>query len=531
MRYIKTVLTVSIISCGVWAQENGQYDPLSELDKVNTDTFRAKVSQPMEMPNGVSLNDKAINGDITHQVESNPQAKAYLRQMQQYGVSRKGESDREGTQRLRDDINTATKSTNMQVYAQSGNDDVLRMKQQVNTKTGVTNKGYNNAAVETSEVSEERVQQYKKQMQQQGVTELFSDERLAKKTRQYENAAKVLADKSQMKMANALQQYEGLSQRQALSFSGQVAPGEEASPSVRNVVFFSFSMREAEILEAMKAAVRDGSTMVLNGIASHHTGIHDTIRELQYIGRDLSIKPDVRFKPKLFEKYNVTKVPTILYEKDGVAVSAEGILNVGWLKSKHKEVSEDKFYGNYGAVYAVEEESLLETIRSRMANYDWTGKREKAITGYWKKQNFNTLPPATESQTWYIDPTVRVQKDIKNPNGDYLARAGQVINPLASSPTPLTFYVFDPTDTTQLSWMHNTINTDANNGQVMLMFSRLNKEKGWDHLSALREHFSRELYQLPKELINKFDLKALPVKVTADLNRKVFKVEQFEVQQ
>jgi len=79
--------------------------------------------------------------------------------------------------------------------------------------------------------------------------------------------------------------------------------------------------------------------------------------------------------------------------------------------------------------------------------------------------------------------------------------------------------------------MHNTINTDANNGQVMLMFSRLNKEKGWDHLSALREHFSRELYQLPKELINKFDLKALPVKVTADLNRKVFKVEQFEVQQ
>ena len=343
MRYIKTALAVSIISCGVFAQQSASYDPLSEVDKVNTDAFKQQVAKPMGMPTSPSLSDKAINGDITDQVDNNPKAKAYLRQMQQFGIGEGNPADASDAQRLLNKVDESTKANANKVYAQADSDDVVRMKQHVNAKTGAANKGYNNVAVETSQVSEQRVLEYKTQMQQQGVTELFSDERLAKKTRQYENAAKVLAERSQIEMANALQQYEGLSHRQAMSFSGQVAPGEEASPSVRNIVFFSFSMREAEILEAMKAAVRDGSTMVLNGIASHHTGIHDTIRELQYIGRDLPIKPDVRFKPKLFEKYNITKVPTILYEKDDVAVSAEGILNVGWLKSKHKEVSEDKF--------------------------------------------------------------------------------------------------------------------------------------------------------------------------------------------
>jgi conjugal transfer pilus assembly protein TraW len=281
----------------------------------------------------------------------------------------------------------------------------------------------------------------------------------------------------------------------------------------------------------MKAAVRDNAQIYLKGIAKHHTGVHDTIRELQMIGGDLDVKPDVRFKPKYFERFNIEKVPTILYQKDDVTVSAEGIVNLGWLKNKHESATEDTFFGNYGNVTAVVEESLLDTIRKRMEAYDWEGKKEKAIKGYWKKQEFNALPPATKDDVWYIDPTVRVQKDITNGNGDLLAKAGDVKNAIASTGMPLTLYIFDPTNIAQLQWAHTLVNNDVNNGQVMVMFSKLDKSRGWKHLDYLRKHFSRELYQLPRELIRKFDLTGLPVKVSTDLSRNVLKVEQFNVEE
>jgi len=66
-------------------------------------------------------------------------------------------------------------------------------------------------------------------------------------------------------------------------------------------------------------------------------------------------------------------------------------------------------------------------------------------------------------------------------------------------------------------------------GQTMLIFSQLDKTKGWKHLDALRTYFSRELYELPKEMIQKFNLSHLPVKVTTDMQRKLLRVQQFNV--
>jgi conjugal transfer pilus assembly protein TraW len=384
---------------------------------------------------------------------------------------------------------------------------------------------YNAQAQAVAEKTAAIIEREKQRMAKNGDLERFSEKNLAEQVKQNENAAKLIAKDSMGSLANTLTEKFGFEAGLASAFSNQPKPEEQLVKGI----FISFSMTDAQILEAMRAAVKDGSQLYLNGLKRGHQGMHDTIRNLQKIGMKLPVKPDVRFQPKKFEKFGIKVVPTMIYATPEKTVLVEGMLNMQWLQNKHDSEGVEGNLGNYGSVFAVEEESIIETFRKRMESHDWDGKKEKAIDGYWAKQSFNTLPRATKAQTWYIDPTVRVQKNISNPQGQLLANAGDVINPLKSAPIPLTIYAFDPTDTEQLQWAHNRVNSDNNNGQVMLMFSRIDSEKGWDHLAALRKHFKREMYQLPKELIKKFDLKALPVKVTTIVDKGVLKIEQINL--
>lgn len=391
-----------------------------------------------------------------------------------------------------------------------------------------TVKTFDQIAVQIAEQAKVGTDKTKSQLEQSGVLSRFSEQGVAKQIEQYRNAAQLLAENSQLEMSKLINTEFGFDEKTARSFNGD---GTDMGEDIEiKAIFISFSMSRKEIEEAMKAAVSENAVTYLNGIGVKHKGIHDTIKELQLIGSSLKTKPDVRFKPKLFAKHNIQKVPTILYQANEKVLLAEGILNLGWLKAKHAQQSESGFIGNYGKVYQVQEESLLKTLRSRMEGYDWTGKREQAIAGFWKKQQFRTLPKAEKNEHWYIDPTVKVLNDIKNPNGDYLAKQGQTVNPLSEAKLPLTLYVFNPTDQKQLEWTHAKLMSDANAGQVMLLFSEINKEKGWEHLGALRKHFSRELYQLPQELISKFDLTGLPAKISTDLSRQVLKIEQFKLE-
>ena len=381
---------------------------------------------------------------------------------------------------------------------------------------------YNAQAQAVAEKTAAIIEREKQRMAKNGDIERFSDNNLAEQIKMNENAAKLIAKDSMGSLANTLTEEFGFEAGLASAFSNQPKPEEQYVKGI----FISFSMTDAQILEAMKAAVRDGSQIYLNGLKTGHKGMHDTIRKLQMIGVKLPVKPDVRFQPKKFERFDIKVAPTMIYATAEKTVIVEGMLNMQWLMNKHDSEGVEGNLGNYGSVFAVEEESIIETFRKRMESHDWDGKKEKAINGYWAKQSFNTLPRATKAQTWYIDPTVRVQKNISNPQGQLLASAGDVVNPIKSAPIPLTIYAFDPTDTDQLQWAHNRVNSDNNNGLVMLMFSKIDSDKGWDHLAALRKHFKREMYQLPKELIKKFDLKALPVKVTTIFDKGVLKVEQ-----
>lgn len=389
-----------------------------------------------------------------------------------------------------------------------------------------TSKNKANNRVETGfiEQQEEKLKQYKEQLQKAGMLDGFDEASISIQTKKHEDAAKLIASQSQTGMQNALAKELGLVPDDVKQFN----PTELDNPLRQKAIFISFSMADSGIEAAMRTATKDSATLFLKGMHPNDSGIQDTIKRLQIIGRKLDVKPDVRFKPRLFDEYNITAVPTSLV-KDGDKVAyASGLTNLSWLSSKVKK-DETGFLGFYGDTMAVIEKDIRIEIKERFANYDFKDKRKKVVDNFWKKQTFNALPPAQKNDSWYIDITVKAKADIINPRGDKLATAGQVISPMSNMATPLTLVVFDPLDGRQVEWASNHVHNVDYSGDIMVMFSRIDVVNGWDHLAALREHFGRELYKLPKELIHRFNIESLPVVISSDMDKQLMRVEQFDV--
>ncbi|MDC8832954.1 TrbC family F-type conjugative pilus assembly protein [Alteromonas gilva] len=383
----------------------------------------------------------------------------------------------------------------------------------------------NPQAKEYLENQERLLKQQTERMSELGYLDGYDAETQAAKAQRYENAAKLIADNTTAELANSLQKYAGLSEGEAKAFN----PAFSAPSKDVLGIFISFSMPEQKILEAFKVAVQSGAEVYLNGLHPEHEGIGQTMKLLQRIGSNMKVKPVVKFQPKKFELFQISVVPTIIRSTPEKTVTADGIINADWLKRKYEDATGSKDLGSFGPVFKVVEESMIETIKKRMAGMSWEGKREKAINTYWQKIAFTKMPKADKNETWYIDPTVRATSTITNPRGDTLANAGQVLNPLATATVPMSIYVFDANDNSQLQWVHEQINAGEDMGKVMIMFSEINRDKGWDHLGALRKHFGRELYQLPPEMVKKFHLSGLPAKISTDLQKQVMKVQQYKL--
>ena len=356
-----------------------------------------------------------------------------------------------------------------------------------------------------------------------GLLDGFDAKSIEERTEKYRDAAQLLADQSNDGMLAALQEELGInfSPSQDPDFD----PNSVVEPNDMTAIFISFNMSPNSLKKVMAYAAKQGIPLYLKGMHPDDTGINDTMRRLRFLGIDMEQWPDVRFKPRYFEQYNIHSAPTVFIRSKEGATYASGITNLSWLSNKFNRDGPQGYIGSYGDSVSVIERDIKDVLQARFASIDHEGKREQVINTFWKKQQFNTLPPATEDDVWYIDPTVKAKKDIINPRGDQLAKQDQILNPLEQFPVPLTMYIFDATDNRQLEWV--AANHRKGEGQTMLIFSALNKDKGWDHLSALRNYFGRELYQLPPELINRFDLKALPVVISTDMKRKLMKVSQY----
>lgn len=355
----------------------------------------------------------------------------------------------------------------------------------------------------------------------------FSEDAVKAQVEKHEAEAQVMVSNAMSGAKGVLQEQFGLTQKQ----SGGVSGGMASEVTEHYAVFISFSMSDAEIKDALSTASSAGAKVYLKGLKKGHASITDTMKEMRKLALKLDNPPETRFNPKAFEQFNVTQVPTIVYQEKGKTYIAKGIMNLRWLRGKAIDAAESGDLGVFGPTRPVEEESIITAIQGRLANYDWESQKKKTVASFWGRQSFETLPAASVDKIWYINPTVRVQNDVVNPRGVVLARAGQIINPLDTPMGQQSFVAFDANDKRQVEWAKAFVANVKSTRPVMVMTSQLDKSRGWEHMAELRKSFQSEIYMLPKELIKRFNLQALPVHISPDMNKKVLKVEQFNVSQ
>lgn len=368
---------------------------------------------------------------------------------------------------------------------------------------------------------------YVESLKKSGILEHFSEDRVETQVAPYKEVAKQVADSSIGDLAVSLNTYVGLPMDQAQAFTGQNTQTKQQE--TLTAIFVSFSLSPAEIKDAFKEAQDQGAELFFYGMHPNDKSISDTMRRVREIMADSKIVANARFHPKAFDEFKVTSVPAILYAEKGSVGIAHGSLNITYLKSQMEKTTGFNDFGLLGPTKSVIEKNLLDEIQERFSKIDGESLKKKAIDNFWKKREFVSLPRATKDDEYFINPTVKVTQDIKNPNGEYLARAGDVINPLSTIASQNIYVLFNATDNQQLEWAHNYIKTVDATGIVMLMTSELDQNNGWDHLSALRKHFSMEIYLVPKELVDRFKVTGLPAVVTTDLQRKLLHIKQYSI--
>lgn len=387
--------------------------------------------------------------------------------------------------------------------------------------------------VDTSWVDENTKKQklHLEQLKESGQLEIFAPDAVEAKTKKHEKVAQQIGHSSVKK--ETFDQYEGLAANSPSIDPNQMDPGIpiSAEPDVQEqtlkAIFVSFSMSTKELKDAFQEAGHRGAEIYFNGMHPDDENIGQTMRRLQTMAADIEQRPSARFHPKAFVEFDVQSVPYMISLSKGKVLTVAGMLNFSWLDEKGKDIVGRKDYGLQGATKPVIERNLLEEIELRLSRVDFEDHKKKAVQRFWSKQKFVSIPPAKKNEAWLIDPTVKVTKDIVNHKGEFLARKGDIINPLASIPALNTYVLFNALDQRQLQWADEQRTSKKLVGTVMFMSSEFDSKKGWDHLSSLRQHFKQEIYLIPNEMVVRFNVTGLPAIVSTDLNKKMLKVEQF----
>lgn len=118
-----------------------------------------------------------------------------------------------------------------------------------------------------------------------------------------------------------------------------------------------------------------------------------------------------------------------------------------------------KNLGVYGETYPVVEINFIEALQAKIQkmvdNGDWETYKKKYIKetldGFKRPKGFQ-LPHALTTQTRYFDPSIILEMDMRLPDGSFLARKGDYINPLKNQNMSSPLIFIDGDNEKQVQW-------------------------------------------------------------------------------
>lgn len=271
-------------------------------------------------------------------------------------------------------------------------------------------------------------------------------------------------------------------------------------------IFVSFGMPMHEMKAAAEEAAATKSVLVFRGVEKdQNTGV--ITKKLYPIVKDMKPVPSAVIDPTLFTRFNVNAVPTMVEtDSEGKTRIARGLPGFGWLSKQ-----DPGDLGQKGPIYGILEPDMIEEIQRRMENLDWSKQKADAIANFWKNQDEFSLPPVEKDREKTIDMTIVSTQDIFHPDGRLIIRKGDRINPQAMMPMRHVYIVFDATSKKQVEIAKRVGDEFLKKGKpVVYMFSKIDKERGWDHYNETGDFVNGPLYKLNKSVIDRFKIEALP---------------------
>ncbi|NNH77400.1 hypothetical protein HLH17_06895 [Acinetobacter sp. ANC 5380] len=182
-----------------------------------------------------------------------------------------------------------------------------------------------------------------------------------------------------------------------------------------------------------------------------------------------------------------------------------------------------KDFGTYGVTYPVKEKDFIEAIKEKlqamMDSGEWDEIKNKYINDTMnglKRPRGHQLPYATATKTRFVDPSIIMEMDIKLPDGTYLARKGDYINPLKNMGLSHPMAFIDGDNPKQVEW---AIKMREQNPKTFIILVNGN----WYELSL--KHKFQMWFDQTGEFVNRLDIQKTPSYVIQqDLRLKVDEV-------
>lgn len=117
-------------------------------------------------------------------------------------------------------------------------------------------------------------------------------------------------------------------------------------------------------------------------------------------------------------------------------------------------------HGVVGQTFPVIETDLLSVIEQRLQNLQASGGIDRMNAEFARRAEAKVrrptpvagITPATQARVWAFDPTIVIEKDVKDQKGNYVARAGQTVNPLDFVAMHQALVFVDGDDKAQMEW-------------------------------------------------------------------------------
>lgn len=310
-------------------------------------------------------------------------------------------------------------------------------------------------------------------------------------------------------------------------------------------VFISFSLGDEELKELFaRNAGKDDTVLVLRGIPDGMT-FGDGLKHVQGLAAQFDPMPNVVIDPTLFRDFQIKAVPTVIRVREKKSIvqvrkpgmkrtdtaellgKATGLHSDVWIKSQ-LEAGRKGDFGQQGEVRGIAERDLIEVAKERVMTIDWEAKKERAAKRAWANLPYENLPTASKSVVRTIDPTILVEQDILDLNGNAVRRAGDRVNPMDIRPLTLALIVFNPLVESELKVVEEELpRLKKEHPEVMLLATDMVKdETGWNAYVRLTDRLDSHVYLLTPEVRERFLLRATPSVVTGDNERKLFVVRE-----